>query len=171
MLKKTNQYDNNNFFVVFMARKSKRLKEHFAHEPSCFTMFSFIRNCAVSIFSLFMDLFIQCCWIVYRFGRNALNTTLCHKVCQWIGAGRWFSPGTPVSSTSKTDRHDMSEILLKMALNTITPLVIYLHCDLLYANTTSLYYPFIVTTFRVDSHWSYGSWIYNYVYNQCISPH
>jgi hypothetical protein len=30
---------------------------------------------------------------------------------------RWFSPGTPVSSTNKTDRHD--EILLKVALNTI----------------------------------------------------
>ena len=30
----------------------------------------------------------------------------------------WFSPGPPVSSTNKTDRHD-SEILLKVALNTI----------------------------------------------------
>ena len=32
----------------------------------------------------------------------------------------WFSPGTPVSSTNKTDRHDITEILLKVALNTIT---------------------------------------------------
>jgi hypothetical protein len=32
---------------------------------------------------------------------------------------RWFSPGTPVSSTNKTDRHDMTEILLKVALSTI----------------------------------------------------
>jgi hypothetical protein len=30
-----------------------------------------------------------------------------------------FSPGTPVSSTNKTDRHDIFEILLKVALNTI----------------------------------------------------
>jgi hypothetical protein len=30
-----------------------------------------------------------------------------------------FCPGTPVSSTNKTDRHDMTEILLKMALSTI----------------------------------------------------
>jgi hypothetical protein len=29
------------------------------------------------------------------------------------------SPGTPVSSTTKTDRHDIAEILLKVALNTI----------------------------------------------------
>jgi hypothetical protein len=34
-------------------------------------------------------------------------------------AGRWFSPGSPVSSTNKTDRHDITEILLKVALNTI----------------------------------------------------
>jgi hypothetical protein len=31
----------------------------------------------------------------------------------------WFSLGTPVSSTNKTDRHDITEILLKVALNTI----------------------------------------------------
>jgi hypothetical protein len=35
-------------------------------------------------------------------------------------AGRWFSPGTPISSTNKTDHHDIAEILLKVALNTIT---------------------------------------------------
>jgi hypothetical protein len=32
---------------------------------------------------------------------------------------QWFPPGTPVSSTNKTDRHDVAEILLKVALNTI----------------------------------------------------
>jgi hypothetical protein len=31
------------------------------------------------------------------------------------------SPGIPVSSTNKTDRHDITEILLKVTLNTITP--------------------------------------------------
>jgi hypothetical protein len=30
-----------------------------------------------------------------------------------------FSPGTSVSSTSKIDRHDITEIVLKVALNTI----------------------------------------------------
>ena len=34
-------------------------------------------------------------------------------------AGQWFSPGIPYSSTNKTDRHDITEILLKVALNTI----------------------------------------------------
>ena len=32
----------------------------------------------------------------------------------------WFSLGTPVSSTNKTDRHDITEMLLKVALNTIS---------------------------------------------------
>jgi hypothetical protein len=40
-------------------------------------------------------------------------------VCQWLAEGRWLSPGTPVSSTSTTDRHDITEILLKVVLNTI----------------------------------------------------
>jgi hypothetical protein len=33
--------------------------------------------------------------------------------------GMWFSLGLPVSSTNKIDRHDITEILLKVALNTI----------------------------------------------------
>ena len=33
--------------------------------------------------------------------------------------GRWFSPGTPASSTTKTGHHDIAEILLKVALITI----------------------------------------------------
>jgi hypothetical protein len=33
-------------------------------------------------------------------------------IYQWLATGRWFSPGTPVSSTNKTDRHDITEIVL-----------------------------------------------------------
>jgi hypothetical protein len=32
---------------------------------------------------------------------------------------KWFSPDIPVSPTNKTDCHIMTEILLKVALNTI----------------------------------------------------
>jgi hypothetical protein len=46
-------------------------------------------------------------------------TTLCDKVCQWLASGLLFSPGTSVSSTNKTDSHDITKILLKVALNTI----------------------------------------------------
>ena len=41
-------------------------------------------------------------------------------VCQCLLTGRWFSLDTPFSSTNKTDSHDIAEILLKVALNTIT---------------------------------------------------
>jgi hypothetical protein len=41
------------------------------------------------------------------------------KVYQLLAHGRWFSPGTPASSTTKTGRHDIAEILLKVVLNTI----------------------------------------------------
>jgi len=40
------------------------------------------------------------------------------KVYQLLAHGRWFSPGTPASSTTKTGRHDLAEMLLKVALNT-----------------------------------------------------
>jgi hypothetical protein len=38
------------------------------------------------------------------------------KVYQLLAHGRRFSPGTPASSTTKTGRHDIAEILLKVAL-------------------------------------------------------
>jgi archaellum biogenesis ATPase FlaH len=52
--------------------------------------------------------------------RGVLDTALCDKVCQLLATDRWFSPGTLVSSTNKTVHHDITEILLKVALNTIT---------------------------------------------------
>jgi hypothetical protein len=42
-------------------------------------------------------------WIPLRWGvLNQYNI----KVCQWLAAGMWFSPGPPASSTNKTDLHD-----------------------------------------------------------------
>jgi len=38
------------------------------------------------------------------------------KVYQLLAHGRWFSPGTPASSTTSTGRHEIAEILLKVAL-------------------------------------------------------
>jgi len=43
---------------------------------------------------------------------------LCETFCQLQAAGRWFSPGTPISTTNQTDRRSITEILLKVALNT-----------------------------------------------------
>jgi hypothetical protein len=43
-----------------------------------------------------------------------INTTI---TIIYLAHGRWFSPGTPASSTTKTGRHDIAEILLKVALH------------------------------------------------------
>jgi hypothetical protein len=50
---------------------------------------------------------------------RARCTTLYDKVCKWLATGRWFSPSSPVFSTNNTYCHDITEILLKAALNTI----------------------------------------------------
>ncbi len=42
--------------------------------------------------------------------------TTSDQVYQLLAHVRWFSPGTPASSTTKTGRYDIAEILLKMAL-------------------------------------------------------
>jgi hypothetical protein len=45
-------------------------------------------------------------------------TVASDKGYQLLAHGRWFSPGTLASSTTKTGRHDIAEILLKVALHT-----------------------------------------------------
>jgi hypothetical protein len=61
----------------------------------------------------------KCCEFESRSWLGVIDATLCDKVCQWLAAGRWFSPGTLVSSTNKTDHHDIIEILLKVAWSAI----------------------------------------------------
>ena len=80
----------------------------------------FITVSAISAYHHLCCEFEPCSW------QGVLDTTLCDKVCQWLAAGLWFSPGTLVSSTYKTDCHDITEILLKVTLNiiTLTPTVI-----------------------------------------------
>jgi hypothetical protein len=54
-------------------------------------------------------------FVNYKNGCTRL-TAACDKAYQLLSNGRWFSPGTPASSTTKTGRHDIAEILLKVAL-------------------------------------------------------
>jgi hypothetical protein len=57
---------------------------------------------------------------VFRSGLCEFDKTLCDKVCQLLASGRWFSPDTLVYVTNKTGRNNITELLLKVTLNTIT---------------------------------------------------
>ena len=74
--------------------------------------------------------------------------------------GRWFSPGTPDSFTNKTDRHDITEILLKVKLSNInqtkpnqivTCSCCYIAEKLFYFYTTTLYRPDLYLCFPEQS--------------------
>jgi hypothetical protein len=54
-------------------------------------------------------------FVNYKKGCTRLATAI-DKVNQLLGYCQWFSPGTPASSTTKSGRHDVAEILLKVAL-------------------------------------------------------
>jgi hypothetical protein len=112
-------------------------------------------------------------WV--RISIRARCTTLCDKVCHWLAGGRWFSPGPPLSSTNKTDRQDITEILLKVALNTITLTLSHTHtvrkpksrcftslCTWLYCPTYSPLTPsvLIIFLFVIFFH----SWLSTYLY-------
>jgi hypothetical protein len=84
-------------------------------------------------------------WVRIPLRRGVLDTTLCDKVCQWLATGLWFSPGTPVSSINKTDRHD---ILLKIVLNTLTLTLTKLQSSLHIMKFKRTWNLFIMTKFQ-----------------------
>jgi hypothetical protein len=79
----------------------------------------------------FSALFMYFPILSYKISDTSVRSRLCtlQKGCtqlatasdkgyQLLAHGRWLSPGTPASSTNKTGRHDIAEVLLKVALNT-----------------------------------------------------
>ena len=103
---------------------------------------------------------------------------ICDKVCQWLATGQWFSPGIAVSSTNRTDHHDIAKILLKVASpNTkhqrnMTKLIFKTLVEDVFSKVLSrlFYHSRYIKFYNVSWSWSYGSWIYNYLCNQCLSP-
>ena len=72
---------------------------------------------------------------------GVLDTTLCDKVCQWLVSGQWFSQcTTPISSTNKIDRHNITEILLKGMLNTITLTLNIDSCTFIFNQSASSFF-------------------------------
>jgi hypothetical protein len=88
--------------------------------------------------------------------------------------GQWFSPGPPVSSTNRTDRHHITEILLKVALSTIKQTNEKKHIQLIISGS----YGTVVVKLKrwrwqwVNLHvntWYHRIWLYPYI---CLhGPH
>ena len=72
------------------------------------------------------------------------------KVHQLLAHGRWFSPGTPASSTTKTGRNDIAEILLKVALNTIYQSINLFNDNFQYFMYNYVYFSFSAKTMIVQ---------------------
>ena len=79
------------------------------------------------------------------------------KVYQLLAHGQWLSPGTPASSTTKTGRHDIAEILLKVALkhqksnqNQSFFSLLYIVLSVLLRIAAADYLPFISSSFSYN---------------------
>ena len=60
------------------------------------------------------------CEFESRFLTRCTWYNIIDKGFQWLISSRWIYLGSPVSSINKTGSHDITEILLKVAFNTIT---------------------------------------------------
>jgi len=56
-------------------------------------------------------------FVNYKKGCSRLASTS-DKVYQLLAHGRWFSPGTPASSTTKTGRHDIAGNIAESGVKT-----------------------------------------------------
>jgi hypothetical protein len=83
------------------------------------------------------------CEFETRSWQGVLNTTLCDKSYQWLATGRWTSPGTPASSTNKTNCYDITDILLKVALNSTTITLAFYYSPSNHKLLNSIYYSWI----------------------------
>jgi hypothetical protein len=77
--------------------------------------------------------------IRFRLSNQFMSTKILPilQMYQLLVHGRWFSPGSPASSTTKTGRHDIAEILLKEALSTKKSINQYI--NILFIQTTKMY--------------------------------
>jgi hypothetical protein len=85
----------------------------------CFANNLFIRQVCVGNVIKIWSTFISS--ILYQWVKLKGKIKPYKGTCLSFSARQWFSPGPRVSSTNKTDCHDITEILLKVTLNTITP--------------------------------------------------
>ena len=107
---------------------------------------------------------------------NTLQNIL--KIFIWLyelEEDRWFSPGTPVSSTNKTDRYDITEILLKVALSTInqnkpiTEIFLKVVLNTITLTLTPFMNPLWKLTMIFSTCWPSVSMSHVTLYNTCVT--
>jgi hypothetical protein len=99
------------FFIKLFSKNQTLFRGRCGHDHM---VVGFSTSYAISAYHHWSSKFESRTWL------GVLDITFGDKVDQWHAAGLWFSPGTLVSFTNKTDSHDIIEILLKVALNTMT---------------------------------------------------
>jgi hypothetical protein len=82
-------------------------------------------------------------FVTYKKGCTRLAAAS-DKAYQLLAHGQWFSMGTSASSITKTGRHDIAKILLKVALNKINQInqikyIVNHYCFTLYVQCISKY--------------------------------
>jgi len=106
------KYSHQNFIKTVTDQTTLKFKLHLrrGHRGHDHMVVRFKITCAISAYHHLSCEFEPHSW------RGVLNTTSCDKICQLLATGQWC---TTVSSTNKTNRHNITEILLKVTLNTI----------------------------------------------------
>ena len=85
---------------------------------------SYCFTCCVTHIMISCSIHLDLIMIIMVMKRsNKLSTGIYNNLV----SDRWFSPGSPVCSTNKTDCHDITEIFLKVALNTRNLTLIFYH--------------------------------------------
>jgi hypothetical protein len=98
------------FFILSVAyRYANSFKISWANSNWCQVSSSCVVNVCAKFFSGYL---LSILWKTLYSGVLAhdevyLIQHYINKVCPWLATGRWFTPGTPISSNNKTDRHDI----------------------------------------------------------------
>jgi hypothetical protein len=109
--------------ILLMDQNNKRIWNVTRHYFISYIFIDYIFHIPVPSCSWSYDICLFCPKVVSSNRADGALYSIQHYVItfvQWLAAGRWFSMVTPVSSTNKIDRHDITEISLKVVLNTIT---------------------------------------------------
>jgi hypothetical protein len=143
---------------------------------SCSVLLNNIFKLAYEILNILVEFTTICAISAYHHYRCefeprslwcVLHTT-CDKVNQWLATGRWFSSGTPVFSINKTDHHDITEILLEVALNTINTKIYFTKTDR-WCRGITVYFSYIYLTHGPNSQTQWRKYIHKFRLEICLS--